>query len=232
MVKVLIVGKTKMGSQLCLGGILLDSGRTVRLLPSRGLGHPPDKPIYLGEVWNMELREVPASEITVPHTEDIRTIRGRRLRRYSGAELLEVLYDCVCIETVHPAELFDSRIRFSNSARGFVSPKDGLPQYSTGFWRFRLPLLKVSADDVTRYWAFDEDGTMLLDVKYVGLENEAPDLLEPGTVLRFSLAHPFLLMILTATVICNSPAGFSKQISTPLLQSTKSNTDYKKDTPP
>ena len=191
MAKVLIVGKTKMGSQLCLGGILLGSGRSVRLLPSSGLGHSPDKPIYLCEVWNLELREVPASEITAPHTEDIRTIRGRRLRRYSGAELLKVLHDCVSVETVHPTELFDCRIRFSKSKRGYVSPKDGVPQFSTGFWRFLLPLLKVSTDDATRFWAFDDDGTMLLDVKYVGLEKEAPDVLEPGTILRFSLAHPF-----------------------------------------
>lgn len=180
-----------MGSQLCLGGILLDSRRAVRLLPSSGLGHPLDKPIFVGEVWDMELKSVPASDISVPHTEDIRTIRGRRLKRYSGAKLLEVLNDCVNAETVHPTKLFDSRIRFSKSDRGFVSPRDGLPHFSTGFWRFRLSLLKVSAEDVTRFWYFDDDGTMLLDVKYVGLEQEVPDVLEPGTMLRFSLAHPF-----------------------------------------
>ena len=191
MAQVLIVGKTKMGRQLCLGGILLDSRRSVRLLPSSGLGHTLDKPIYLGEVWNMELRKVPASDITAPHTEDVRTIRGQRLGRYSRSELLDKLEECVNAQIVHPTELFDSHIRFSRSARGYVSPEDGLPQYSTGFWRFRLPLLKVTADDVTRFWAFGDNGTMLLDVKYVGLEEDVPDVLEPGTLLRFSLAHPF-----------------------------------------
>lgn len=191
MAQVLIVGKTNMGGQLCLGGILLGSRRSIRLLPSRGIGHKPDKPIHLGEVWDMELRQVPDAEISAPHTEDVRTIRGRRLRRYSDAELLETLHDCVRAPTVHPTELFDSHIRFSKGARGYVSPEDGLPSYSTGFWRFRLPLLKVAADDETRYWAFDDKGRMLLDVKYVGLENERPDVLAPGTMLRFSLAHPF-----------------------------------------
>lgn len=190
MARVLIVGKTKMGSQLCLGGIILENRRAVRLLPSRGLGHPPDKPIFLGEVWDMELSEVPASEITLPHTEDVRTIRGRRLRRYAGSELLDILHECVNAQTIHPTELFNSYIRLTKSARAYVEPAQGLPQYSTGFWRFRLPLLKVAADDVTRFWFFD-DGTMLLDVKYVGLEEEVPDILEPGTILRFSLAHPF-----------------------------------------
>lgn len=180
-----------MGSLLCLGGIVLENRRAVRLLPSRGLGHPPDKPIYLGEIWDMQLREVPASEIKAPHTEDVRTIRGRRLRCCSGSELLDILNDCVSAQTIHPAELFDTHIRFTKSARGYVSPAQGLPQYSTGFWRFRLPLLNMTADGVTRYWAFDDKGTMQLDVKYVGLEDEAPDLLEPGTILRFSLAHPF-----------------------------------------
>lgn len=181
-----------MGSQLCLGGILLDSRRSVRLLPSRGLGHPPDKPIHPGEVWDMELREVPAYEITAPHTEDVRAIRGRRIGRFSRSELLDKLEEYVDAQTVHPTELFDSHIRFSKSERGYVSPAHGLPRYSTGFWRFRLPLLKVTADDVARFWAFGDNGTMLLDVKYVGLEEEVPDVLEPGTLLRFSLAHPFL----------------------------------------
>ena len=190
MAQVLIVGKTKMGSALCLGGILLDSCRSVRLLPSRGLGHPPDKPICLGEVWNMELREVPASDITAPHTEDVRTIRGRRIGRYSCSELLDKLNEYENAQTVHPKELFDSQIRFSKSERGYVSPAHGLPRYSTGFWRFRKPLLSVSGDEATRFWFFDDDGTMLLDVKYVGLEEDVPDVLEPGTLLRFSLANP------------------------------------------
>ena len=170
---------------------MLDSRRSVRLLPSRGLGHAPDKPIYLGEVWDMELREVPASEITAPHTEDVRTIRGRRIRRYSYSELPDILNEYVDARIVHPTELFDSHVRFPKSARGYVSPDDGLPHYSTGFWRFRKPLLSVSGDDATRFWYFDDDGTMLLDVKYVGLDEEVPDMLEPGTMLRFSLAHPF-----------------------------------------
>jgi len=188
--RVLIVGKTKMGRQLCLGGIALENRRSVRLLPSSGLGHPLDKPVNLGEIWDFELKEAPASEIQVPHTEDVRTIRGRRIGRYSRSELLKKLDDCVNAPTIHPSELFDSHIRFTRGERGYVSAAHGLPQYSTGFWRFRLPLLKVTADDATRYWAFDE-GTMLLDVKYVGLEEEAPDVLAPGTLLRFSLAHPF-----------------------------------------
>lgn len=191
MAKVLIVGKTKMSSHLCLGGILLDSRRAVRLLPSSGLGHSLDKPIFVGEVWDMQLKSVPASEIKAPHTEDVRAIRGRRIGRYSRSELLEKLNEYVITRTVHPHELFDSHIRISRSARGFVAPDDGLPHYSTGFWRFRKPLLSVSGDDATRFWYFDDDGTMLLDVKYVGLEQEVPDVLEPGTMLRFSLAHPF-----------------------------------------
>ena len=189
--RVLIVGKTKMGAQLCLGAIALENGRSLRLLPSSGIGHPPDKPIYLGEIWDMELREPPASETIAPHSEDARTIRGRRIGQYASSELLDKLNELVSAPTIHPTELFDSHIRFTRGERGYVSPAHGLPQYSTGFWRFRLPLLKVTADDVTRYWVFDDDGTMLLDVKYVGLAEAAPEVLAPGALLRFSLAHPF-----------------------------------------
>ncbi len=189
--RVLIVGKTKMGEQLCLGAIALENGRGVRLLPSSGLGHSLDKPINLGEIWDMKLREAPPSEIQAPHTEDVRTIRGRRVGRYDRVELLDKLNELASAPTIHPTELFNSHIRFTRGERGYVSPTHGLPQYSTGFWRFRKPLLSVSGDDATRFWYFDDDGTMLLDVKYVGLDKDVPDMLAPGTMLRFSLAHPF-----------------------------------------
>ncbi len=191
MTEVLIVGKTNMGKQLCLGGIVLENRRPVRLLPSKGIGHPLDKPIFLGEVWDMTFNEVPASEITPPHTEDVRAIRGRRIRRYADKELLQKLASCIEARTVEPQELFDSRIRFTRNARGYVSPRHGLPQYSTGFWRFRLPLIRIAEDDGSRFWVFGERGKMLLDVKYVGLEEDVPEELAPGTLLRFSLAHGF-----------------------------------------
>lgn len=191
MAKVLIVGKTNMGGQLCLGGIVLENRRSVRLLPSKGIGHPLDKPIFLGEVWDMTFKEVPASEITAPHTEDVRAISGRRIGRYSGRELLANLVACVSVRTIQPQELFDSNIRFTRNARGYVSPRHGLPQFSTGFWRFRLPLLRIAEGDGHRFWVLSERGRMLLDVKYVGLEKEIPEELPPGTLLRFSLAHPF-----------------------------------------
>lgn len=191
MAEVLIVGKTDMGKQLCLGGIVLDSRRSVRLLPSKGIGHPLDKPIFLGDVWDMNFIEVPKSEIIPPHTEDVRAISGRRVGRYSGRALLGKLADCIRAQTVEPQELFDSRIRFTRNARGYVSPRHGLPQYSTGFWRFRQPLLRIAEGDASRFWTFGERGRMLLDVKYVGLEQDVPEELPPGTLLRFSLAHPF-----------------------------------------
>ncbi len=191
MAHVLIVGKTNMGKQLCLGGIELQSRRSVRLLPSKGIGHPQDKPIYLGEVWDMEFREVPASEITAPHTEDVRAISGRRIGRLSRNELLATIARCVRAPTIHPQESFDSHIRFTRSTRGYVSPGQGLPPYSTGFWRFRQDLIRIADADGTRFWVFGEHGTMLLDVKYVGLEEVFPDMLPPGTLLRFSLAHSF-----------------------------------------
>ncbi len=191
MAHVLIVGKTNMGKQLCLGGIVLENRRSVRLLPSKGIGHPLDKPIDLGDVWDMVFNEVPASEITAPHTEDVRAISGRRIGRYSGNELLKKLVDCITVRTIDPQELFDSHIRFTRNARGYISPRHSLPQYSTGFWRFRLPLLRIAEDDGSRFWVLSERGRIILDVKYVGLEEEVPEEISPGALLRFSLAHPF-----------------------------------------
>lgn len=60
MERVLIVAKTKMGEGVCLGGLVLNTRRSVRLLPwdpSR-FSHRMDTPFNLGDIWDLELEEV------------------------------------------------------------------------------------------------------------------------------------------------------------------------------
>ncbi len=66
--KVLIVGRTKMGgSGRCIGGVLLD-GTSVRLLDLAGHHFDATAPFQVGEVWDIEFTCV--TSIVPPHVED------------------------------------------------------------------------------------------------------------------------------------------------------------------
>lgn len=84
MPKVLIVGKTRMGSGICLGGIVLLNDRSVRLLPESGYTHDKNTPFNLGEIWDLKLKELPNNEVAAPHTEDVRVTRMAYIKNCRG----------------------------------------------------------------------------------------------------------------------------------------------------
>ena len=189
MVWVLIVAKTKMKTGICLGGLVAGSYHSIRPLPAQGYNHPQNKRIHVGEIWDLTLKEIPKREIAPPHTEDMRIIQERYLRTVPASQLKTVLLNRVKAPFVHPSALFDGLIRFNPNRRGYVSSADGLPGYSTGFWRFNQPLHKYEDDSEARYLYFD-DGKEILDVKHIGFD-EPLETIPPGTLLRFSLARGF-----------------------------------------
>ena len=190
MAQVLIVAKTKMKTGICLGGLVAGSYHSIRPLPAQGYNHPKNKRIHVGEIWDLTLKEIPKREIAPPHTEDMRIIQERYLRTVPASQLKAVLLKRVKAPFVHPQALFDGLIRFNPNRRGYVSPTDGLPGYSTGFWRFNQPLHKREEDGEARYLYFDDDGAEILDVKHIGFD-EPLETIPPGTLLRFSLARGF-----------------------------------------
>ena len=205
MVQVLIVAKTKMGWGVCLGGLVSNTqgvfSRRVRLLPvdSGRYSHPMDTHFDLGHIWDLELEDVPNKN--PPHTED-RRIKGfqRYIQTIPKPELKDFLLNQVRVHAppVHPSALFDDLIRFTSynpqtgGCKGYVSSIDGLPGYSTGFWRFDQPLNKHKYEmaGAARYLYYDSGtGLLVLDVKHKGFD-EPLEIIPPGTLLRFSLARP------------------------------------------
>lgn len=193
MTRVVIVGKTKMKWQRCIGALGENDGRSFRLLTSDGDNFPEDTEFNLGQVWDLDLEEV--SNSTPPHTEDIRILRQRLVRTLSMPQLKDFVWSRVAVPVVHPQQLFDGRLRFSQGKRAFVWPGNGAPQYSTGFCRFDKSLHLYQDYGKTRYAYCDndiscdlEDDDLRLDVAYVGCESPVHKI-PAGTVLRFSLAR-------------------------------------------
>ena len=203
MTQVLIVGKTRMGDGICLGGIVGGSNRSVRLLPRSGFNHPMDTDYELRDLWNLELKELPRSQKHAPHSEDVRVMNKVRIRKASPKELRDFIVNRVGASLVEPHKLFDGRIQFTRNRRGYITPKAKIPLYSTGFWRFEQALrlqheTNRAGSAALRYVTADKS----LDVKYVGLE-EPLEVIPPGAILRFSLTHWF----------GDKPAGFWLQLS-------------------
>ena len=190
MAKVLIVAKTKMKTGICLGGLVAGSYRSVRLLPAQGYNHPQNKRIHVGEIWDLTLKDMPKGEIAPPHTEDMRIIQERYIRAVPPSQLKAVLLKRVKSPFVHPSALFDGRIQFTPNKRGYVSPADGLPGYSTGFWRFEKALHKGLNNAKPRYIYFDDEANQTLDIPHVGFQ-EPLEIIPPGALLRFSLSRGY-----------------------------------------
>lgn len=194
--KVLIVGKTRMGPGLCLGGIILVNSRSVRLVPLTGYSHPKNTPFNLGEIWDLELQEIPNGERTAPHNEDVRIIRKSYVKTLSRRKLRDRIDRIVDAPQIRPLQLFDNCIRFTAQRKALVYLNGSKPNYSTGFWRLDKALHKC-LDDAgrVRYLYCRDDGRcdysdidLVLDVPYVGCDIPA-EIIPRDTLLRFSLSR-------------------------------------------
>lgn len=196
MPKVLIVGKTRMGPGVCLGGIVLTDYRSVRLLPQTGYSHPKNTPFNVGDIWNLDLQEISQCELTAPHTEDVKFIRSSLDKSLSMYKLKDRILRIADAPFIQPSEVFCGLLQFNQHKRGRVVPKHGVPVFSTGFWRFERALHSRQDDYGNiryRYYNSDEssgvdDAEVKLDVKYVGYDDPI-DVIPPGAILRFSLSH-------------------------------------------
>ena len=67
---VLVVARTRMrGDRVCVGGLEIETARSVRLMGSDGWNLHEDHPIRPGEIWDLAYEDHP--DPTPPHVEDV-----------------------------------------------------------------------------------------------------------------------------------------------------------------
>src|SRR5436190_14762237 len=113
---VLVVARTRMsGDRVCVGGIGLETGRSLRLLRSDGRNLHENREIRPGEVWDLTYRDHPSRK--PPHVEDVIVSHGTPLRIVTDihAELLTL------VEPWRgPLEsIFDGRLRTNANGRAY-----------------------------------------------------------------------------------------------------------------
>jgi ATP-dependent DNA helicase RecQ len=170
--KVLIIAKTWVGNEVCVGGLDANN-RSVRLLERDGSFVAPNT-YNVGEVWDIQYTDAPGD---APHFEDVlvqsRTLVGtqpnlaahlrRRITPWVGG-----------IDS-----LYEGKLGFTGSGHGYIEAPN-IPSRSTWFWEPDRDL--VVADD-GQYYLYPPYG-----IKYVGVEPPLP-VIPQGTLVRVSLAR-------------------------------------------
>jgi len=168
--------------RVCVGGIEMDSRRSLRLLGSDGWNLHEDHRIRPGEIW--DLAYAPNKDIEPPHVEDVIVSHGKPV------EVVEHMKPAI-LDLVEPWQggvgtIFDGRLVATDGGSGYITRKPPLPKQSTGFWVATASLKRRQFDAATRY-ALPGDGPVR-SVKYVGMEDSIESI-PRGAIVRFSLAR-------------------------------------------
>lgn len=190
MSEVLIVAKTQMKDRLCVGGLELDDGRSLRLLTHRGNNQPLSAKYSVGDVWELRFKNLPADKLKPPHTEDVRVIRHLFGYKMPMSDLIDTIAQYIDVPTVQPHELFGGLLQITQTKRARILRSGELPQSSTGFWRLNQDLLlsEIMRDGKMRkYYRASQSA---FEVRYVGAETSR-DILPAKSLLRFSMSRWF-----------------------------------------
>lgn len=183
--EVLIVSKTHMADNACVGGLVLDNNRYVRLLNRGNRNQPTDTDLQIGQIWDINF--ITRDPLAPPHVEDIIVLD----RDFVGVQndLSQVIRDRDLVDwngSINDA--FDGLLRWTQPGSGYISPDGELPNRSVGFW--------ISDRDMTRYDNFQTDryrypsANNNRTLKFVGYQTPI-DVIPVGTIIRLSLTRIF-----------------------------------------
>ncbi len=188
--KVLIVAKTHMGpGKACVGGLNLDTGKSVRLLLPGNNNQPEDTPFEVGQIWQLDLRR--STRLIPPHVEDM-NVHDQRLVGLQTNMRGKIL------QYIEPwrgglTQLFDGLLQ-SDGSSCYIAYDTGIPQCSTGYWLTTIPLTLTYIREKA-YYAISSvvhrgqeyyRGTFT--IRYVGFAEPIPEI-PARTLIRVSLAR-------------------------------------------
>jgi len=174
-----------MTERVCVGGINLETSKSVRLLTSYGKNQPADTPLEIGQVWDIDYA-IPR-ELFPPHMEDVLVNRC-------------TLVDGTCrhirgfiVKHMHPWEgslvdTFDKKLNYTHGyKKGYIHQDSGIPSVSTGFWSPNSHLILKNMYD-KNVFAYRDMSGVTYHIPYVGVE-PPPEIIPVGSLVRLSLAR-------------------------------------------
>lgn len=174
--EVLILSKTHMGALACVGGIILDSLRPIRLHSKKDGYQPGDTELKVGQIWDIDFDPHP---IKAPHVEDVIVNRKRLIKEH--IDIASFVKNKCVIWNGNLQTLFGGVLKWTNKGSGYVN-LNSIPKTSVGFW--------VCDRDLTYengHYLYPKKILAQKHIKYIGYE-PARGIIPAGTVIRVSLA--------------------------------------------
>ena len=194
MARVIIVSRTRMaGDCVCVGGVDIDNRCSLRLLDVRGHHETADKcPYQIWDIWDIDYYLTHGRPN--PHSEDANVTRRERIRTADPSNLpverLAAFLEKSNIPLFRGSlfTVFDGKLRPTDNDKLYISKED-VPHYSTCFWINDKRLLGyTNSRERWQYRYHDISNQYGYTISYVG-SAEPPATIEPGSLIRLSLAH-------------------------------------------
>lgn len=183
MVKTLIVGRTKKGTQRCIGGLTAE-GHSIRLLGPDGAYWDQSAPFQVGQTWDLTLQDVAAEAVRIPHVEDA-IVAGAQFVANDPDPRATILSRIVPWNGSTSA-LFGGHVKYTGNHNGYIE-ESGLPDRSTWFWVPDRDLMFRSDGKHYDYPSRFFNIASPQGLSYVG-EPQAVATIPAGTLVRVSLA--------------------------------------------
>lgn len=178
--EVLIVSKTKLGENFCMGGIELHTNKFIRLFDLYGRYQPLNTPFKVGQVWDICYTEAPATK--PPHVEDVRISKSTYITTIDPNNY--IITNCK-IWQGDPTILYDSKLKWENGS-GYLNDPNNLPQNSVGFWQSDKDLVLKDG-----YYNYNSVFKKNKRIRYKGADNPIP-VIKANALIRVSLAKWWL----------------------------------------
>lgn len=180
--EILVISKTHKGKSACVGGILLKSYESVRLLNPGNWDQYGDTELNVGDIWDVDFDR--RMDLTPPHIEDI-IIKGKKFLRKEPNLPEFITKHKIKVYHGSPNEILGDCLKWSHDGSGYLHDKNNVPSNSVGFW--------VSDKDLTydgKYYVYPKTGLFIPSrrLPYVGYQ-KAIETINAGTIIRYSLAR-------------------------------------------
>lgn len=216
---VLIVSKTHLQHAACVGGLELETNRSIRLMsPGNHNYQPTDTPFDVGQVWDLDFYD--HQVIAPPHYEDV--IVTNRQFLYNIENVAAFLEEQQLIHWQgHVNNLFDGLLQWTNSGSGYIPQLGPFPNKSVGFWRTNANLMMTQFEGGKVRYRYP-NGTNYRNISFVGFQNQL-EIIPANTIIRVSLSRIFPR---TPAEMPNVAPGFYLQLSGWYLNENVNNQNF------
>ena len=180
--EILITSKTHKGKAACVGGLIINNNRLVRLLNPGNWDQYADTNFTIGDIWNINFIE--REDVEPPHIEDIVIQSRAYIRRVEN--FTAFISNCgITIYRGSPNNIFHGLLGWTGSGSGYIGNRDYLPDNSAGFWISDKDLILKD-----KHYHYPSINRFSREKRfpYVGFENPV-GIIPAGTIVRISLAR-------------------------------------------